>query len=1166
MTFLFYFPVVLTLVAALSLPGLDDLPALFVDETTHEFDVNVNRPFTKLKCHGSLISSIHPLPTTPLTSRDVDPLHPSLFSDGTHLFSPSSCTPSSCHLTEVSPLSAFSHLSFRYQHSDPDQLFHYFFNWDEDTASPKETFSFYGVDFPDTYLKATASLYLDFDFNVVQGISKVEVRLENELDSSLAVKSIDPKELKFLRELLNTKIASFVLQVGPVPIPIDFDLKVDIGVDIESLIELESSFSLTGSKSFVKLTYTPKGGLLVDYGFGEFNTALSNQIDGSVHVFTGLNVTLSVTLLRLITFEFAITPYVNGIFSSEGCPGSIHQIADFQLDLLAGMNNIEVEVLGKKFSYESRVKWHYPVVSNNLMSGCSTSSSVTQVASFVPNHSQSEYILQFSFTEKDGNDVERLYVQVGRDRTDWCDDYSGSTCLIQHQFFAPHNSQFSFIVYRATRVLFNRVIWRTKEYEGTVVIDGEEDIVIETDEFIITINPQVTTKVGLNSFVSTDFTDEFAKYFKISDVTQNLENTVFQSKMIVDGDDVDMSIYSAAGVSSDSGVDHGQFRNQYLPVFPSRAQSITVDCTKRHNSRDLRLRVNNVAVLEIEPDETTPVTIELFHQSNEELTIKLAEKRLGSDKDIVEFGVAPVVIYNTSRSGSTDDSSCTVSSQTFYPNLFLSLTPVSTPSSVVFVFSQDLAFDGCVNVMESGVYHFSSIKSDGFYHVTGKWFNVIDEDKISANSLIVRNPSTIVSAASQNTCVNYFDFRSYSESFSSKRVAFVIDVPRSSTSSIKIPSLMKGSYSLLNSDFWSSDIVFEDPEFDSEMIISNTRSTNLKYLVIFECVHDSCSGTIPLPEHSVTLISGSSHMVGSHHKTDFQLSSDCHQCRVDYEKRSDVNVDVTIGDDTESLSSYGYFNVPECRFSLSASSSSDYMSLTSSCLYTTADEMHLPPMGKVLVDNSVSLSSNEWFIALFADSCENCKLERSPYIGDFSRMFVGSETELIEVSSVGDSANAKLLLVSLADTECNVTCKIVGAKSLNCSVGWPFVFLPGLFDVDFADENVRIVDKDGESHHLGIEEIQFDSPISIKISAKNDVFEGRLRFGGSLLGVEQVDSQSFTLPEEADATFFERFWYIAVILIVLVLIAAIVVIVLKKRKPPKETQVFQMPNLRAVPV
>ncbi|KAL0251979.1 hypothetical protein GEMRC1_001191 [Eukaryota sp. GEM-RC1] len=372
-------------------------------------------------------------------------------------------------------------------------------------------------------------------------------------------------------------------------------------------------------------------------------------------------------------------------------------------------------------------------------------------------------------------------------------------------------------------------------------------------------------------------------------------------------------------------------------------------------------------------------------------------------------------ITTTSRSWSTSDSACTVSVRIESPDVFVRFrnpTGTTSSNSLVFVLSDTLTSWGCATAIANGFYHFDSFSAPTFYHVTGKFYDVIDEDKVSERGLIVKRPAIIVSLEQQYVCVTRYEFKEIGDSYSTgHRVAFLVTAPRLATTRLQLPSNIRASFTRLRGDFWYSDMIYNEPNTASDLVISNTGQTNFEVVVIFRCTSSSCSGTIPRPHHDVILKSGQEYLIGSTFATSYVLASSCSHCLVEYDLFALSSVSFQHTNSGESSTLYqgsGTISVDDCAFkTLEFSGEEGDLIFTSTCFFDSNDNVYVAEMSKSIVETSaLSLQNgdNKGYVVL-DDPCDYCYLSGSIYSGEYSVLFLNNiyEYRSFSLESFGPS-------------------------------------------------------------------------------------------------------------------------------------------------------------------
>ncbi|KAL0251272.1 hypothetical protein GEMRC1_000485 [Eukaryota sp. GEM-RC1] len=211
-------------VSSTSLPGLEYLAINLDDPGNGKLNVMASTDHLKLAVNAKIAGRIVNL-QDPVVFDDSSPdSQPTFYVKNSKVFR-KLCSSTVCSLQQVSPLEAFSHLSFVYHNSNPIWSFNYDWNYDESAGGAVQDFTFGPVVFKDAYVKASSALNIEFDFNALHGLKKAEAKFTQQLETSIGILT-EPFEGHRTHSLTSRKLADFYLYVLGIPVPIKIHLDV----------------------------------------------------------------------------------------------------------------------------------------------------------------------------------------------------------------------------------------------------------------------------------------------------------------------------------------------------------------------------------------------------------------------------------------------------------------------------------------------------------------------------------------------------------------------------------------------------------------------------------------------------------------------------------------------------------------------------------------------------------------------------------------------------------------------------------------------------------------------------------------------------------------------------------------------------------------------------
>ncbi|KAL0236438.1 hypothetical protein GEMRC1_003020 [Eukaryota sp. GEM-RC1] len=488
-------------------------------------------------------------------------------------------------------------------------------------------------------------------------------------------------------------------------------------------------------------------------------------------------------------------------------------------------------------------------------------------------------------------------------------------------------------------------------------------------------------------------------------------------------------------------------RNLLLPS--QRSRTIQWSCSRIHSSlgSGMALSVSGTSTTYDITDEFSGTIRTFVTSRSSSRRIRIYENRWTRTVTTVSLTINEFNFGTWSLTGSGEDSRCTITASVDYPRGY------TGTYTTTFVLSDDLYDFGCGSVVENGFYHFRNFSDRSFFHVTGRWYDVIDEDKVSKTAVIVKKPSVIVSIEEQDVCVTKYVLAKVGETFSAKRVAVVVTIPRLATTNIPSISGMEAAVTRLHGDLWYSDMLFSAEFSSSNLVIENPTSNNFQVLIVYECYSASCSRTVPSPTHEVLLQSGHPYIVDSVYMTNYTTNGTCPRCLVEYELYDSNSITVRHSNDLFTLtSSSGSFYADECMFQTKHNSGTTFKS---TCMFSFIEEPAVSAMGKSLVSTEdIGLLLNDdtspvtnGYITL-ETPCEYCNIETSLYTGLYSVVYVEEhDRQVLSLTSHGPEYSSKLKFTPFNET--SIKCKATKDTKALCTIPTLNVFDPQLEDPEF---------------------------------------------------------------------------------------------------------------------
>ncbi|KAL0219529.1 hypothetical protein P9112_005182 [Eukaryota sp. TZLM1-RC] len=1157
-TVLFFLVTLVLSLAHPTLPGLDRYVSL-LDAANQDgmLNLNIEEDYLIFKVSAKIAGSVCRLTDQELTSLLRDPMSvqdSSYYVNKNHVFK-KVCNSDPCTVVEIEPLSAFSYLKLSYQNTDPKWAFDYNWNYDDSSQVAEEDFNFGRITLKDTYFRASSQLFLEFDFNFFSGVKKCEGRFVQGVEASIGVEAEGHFQRQFNHQFEPKEIAEFTISILLIPITIRLRLGVGFTADVDSQMNIGSTFTLSNDNAELTMGYNDYKGFYHDYSFGKMHTTFERNIDGQANVKVELNVTLSMDFFsNSIIFYGSLIPALDLTVATAICPEVLHWLVDFLLDVDLGMSDITIHLFSRDFNFNTATGRRFPLIEHNIINNCADKVPVDVVASTMDETAPEEFILQLELERTSGGeDISNYYYRYGRTSTALCGD--PWRCSIDDFLFVRPNNQIVIEIWRRRRFWFDSYVGRIRTSFSEI---GQRTFTGTGRRTTIFVSK--TKEIMPNTFISTDVVASESQLFQLGKYPEPDE---WSKKRFIWGGSIvpRMTSFTAPSIRSDSReLIYSESRGENLFQPTSRMVIISFTCTRQYSNLGIRFSSQNIDWNGIDQSSDS---FTLYIRRPSSGTIQLYENRWFSNPTITSVWLSLPFGYRAghiiSETGSTSDSRCTLTVEVEYPPFFVEL---SNPDGwvntypVIFILSDDLSDAGCQNVIADGFYHIGSVPSGEFYHVTGRWYDVVDEDKVSTTSLLVQNPAIIISVVEQKTCLTRYTFSSIGDSFLAKRVAFIVNVPRLCTTYVEIPSGMKGSFTRLHGEFWHSDIEFEAPSETEKLVIENPQATNFEAVVIYECQSAECSGPIEQPTHEVVLSSGSPYLAVSPYQTDFSTKSSCDECRVEYERYTDEDVHIITDDDSFTLTQSGHFMSPQCQFRVQTNPSVEgFATFTSTCHFASGDEVTVPENGKANIDRSmVQLSDSNTGFVVFHKPCLYCNIEGSIYSGDHSVIFVKDfqSVDYYTVFSNGPAYTNKLLFKEW--TPASIECETVGSI-VECSLSSPNVYAPEIEDAEFQKTAIKLT-RNGQNVAFIKARLETPSKLLIELSeAQRATIEVEFS-SDTVLSNEKVKGTSHYTNS------FPILVLLTAIVVVAILVSALLWLL---RKDKTEADAAEMTNVTALP-
>ncbi|KAL0235640.1 hypothetical protein GEMRC1_002222 [Eukaryota sp. GEM-RC1] len=920
----------------------------------------------------------------------------------------------------------FSRLSLKYENNDPKWRFKYTWNYQD-----KKDFDYGRITIKEPYFMASSALFFDFEFNMFEGLTLAQARFVQKLDTHIGIE-IDGNYHGFWEKpLANVDVVTWRIFILGIPISIKLNLKMGAFAIVDSDTLFTASYLLATPNAEVKAGWNNYNGLFNHYTFGDLVSNFQRDFDGTLTVIFGLNATLSVTISEAVTFYGTISPFIQGTVSNQICIDQLHLLVFFGLDMAIGMSDIHLNLLVKTFDIHSARRYDFELVRFNIMDGCSDSVPLESVTNALPDLAPRSYIGQMQI--EGAGELEKFYLYYRKTSTETCSSISYRKCVIDDYLFLPHKQQVTIELWKHHRFWFD-----SKYHTFYIKADSEGQIVRYNDDhsrkytFFVT----ETKEVSPNVYVRSTVTGPSHIFYEITATPD--DQTWTSKKFLSSGSNVPvMRTFTAASPgASTSQTMFSESRGKNLSVPYSRMRTISWDCSRRY--KYMKLSIDGV---HHDMESYTGTVRTFISWPSSSVHIKIFEDGWIHDTTVVHMYVNEYHNGKISRTDSTSDSRCTLTVTVDYPPVFIELYNPKRQGTytTTFVLSDDLYDFGCGSVVEKGFYHFRDFKENVFFHVTGHWYSVIDEDKVSKTAVIVTKPSVIVSIEEQDVCVT--------------KVAVVVTIPRLATTNIPSISGMEAAVTRLHGDLWYSDMLFSTEFSFIDLVIENPTSNNFQVLIVYECTAKSCQEPVPSPTHEVLLRSGHPYIVDSIYMTDYTTNGTCSRCFVEYQLHDSNSITVRHSNNEFTFKgSSGSFYADECMFQTMHNSGTTFKS---TCMFSFIEEPTVSAMGKSLVSTEdIDLLLNDdtspvtnGYITL-ETPCEYCNIETSLYTGVYSVVYVEEhDRQVLSLTSHGPEYSSKLKFTPFNET--SIKCKATKDTKALCTIPTLNVFDPQLEDPEF---------------------------------------------------------------------------------------------------------------------
>ncbi|KAL0251355.1 hypothetical protein GEMRC1_000568 [Eukaryota sp. GEM-RC1] len=549
--------ILVVLVSSTSLPGLEHLAVNLDDPGNGMLNVMASADHLKLDVNAKIVGRVVNLHDPVVFDDSTPDPQPTFYVKNSKVFR-KLCSSTVCSLQEVSPLEAFSHLSFVYHNSNPIWSFNYDWNYDESTGGAVQDFPFGPVVFKDAYVKASSALHIG-------------------LEASIGILT-EPFEGHRTHNLTSKQLAAFNLYVLGIPIPIKIHLDITAFASVVSTLVVDASFLLKTKNAEMNTGWNSYSGFFFNYTFGDMTQVFKREFEGELNAIAGIDTKLTVNIANSVDFYGIITPFLDATVSLDVCPNELHYTVDFGLDLLLGMSDIVISTRVRDFRWDTaRDFLTLELVRHNIIDACSGSVPIDVVASSIPDVARREFLVRVAISSATAT-IDDIYAwrPATRVATKLC-SRSGSTCTINDYIFVSKGSSEKIEFWRQRSGWWSwfdeHLVTFTVTFHSTSNLYG--DFNDRRYDFYVT----ETLSVQPNTYVSTTVTGDESQYFAI-DAPHNAR---WSSRRFLWGGSStpEMRTFAALTVGADIThllLDHSRERN--IPLPSSRKRTISWSCTK----------------------------------------------------------------------------------------------------------------------------------------------------------------------------------------------------------------------------------------------------------------------------------------------------------------------------------------------------------------------------------------------------------------------------------------------------------------------------------------------------------------------------------------------------------------------------------------------------------
>ncbi|KAL0213127.1 hypothetical protein RCL1_006753 [Eukaryota sp. TZLM3-RCL] len=1108
------------------LPGLEFLANTLDDFDTNNNEINIDYRASgiKLVMKGRYSSAVVRVPqTTTLESLSKSLTEGSIFSFGGEVFRSKNCDFGTCQFERASPLSAFTSLTFTYETTRTKEL-SFSWNYDPATKGAKETFYLNQyISLPDTYFYAGSALTIDFAFNIFEGIKKCEARLVSEVDLSISVLLVLPNIN------IDTQIASISLGTYIIPLVINIPVSPRLVIDFVANAQSSGSFLATfrATNSLIKQTAGYASGFYFSNDFGTWETSFTQNSDINVQVEIGLRATIDINIARAMSVNVSITPTIDGFIDFGQCPGTAYLDLDFLIHRAFGISDIGFEVMGKSFRLPTATQRQIGSPSrHNLISRCLERQPFEVISSSVPQASTRSFWLSVSVT---GSNLDKVYMVISGVRTEDCIRSSG-VCRFAEAFSVREGHPFRFCMYRRYLSFF----WETIGANIQRTIWDTNPITISSNGYTITLTPVEALEVEPNVPITIDWnrTSTTQGFYEL--VPRFKDTSVVADKILITSDwhSYDTRRVYAARNPGNSGnrienLSVGSYSRMRLPS--SRHHFVNVKCSPLP-SNDLYLKVINHPTLgneelAIKRADSSNWDIDWWYSWARSQSMELWRNiNMWPDSRILSFTASTVSNTPDSRTAS----GCTVTSDSFYPSVYLSVSGRSYNTPFTFVYADVIScFSCCSEFLQDNFYYFDPF-DNGYYsffvQVTGQWSNLIQDNHISNRALFLNSASTLVSNADQTSCLEYYYFMTFEDHFSrfeGDNMVVLIEAPASTVTTLDCPQGLLWGSMPIDGDFWDLDEVLPKALSKSTIQINNQQDFSMNYVIVFTCEKVQCTGVIPSPRYSRKMISGVPFYTTFKGNTLFSSITMCLRGLITYDIDQIVNVLVDIPSSSLlfPVSGSGSFEVDHSssEFRMWATfnaTSFHWGTFTFLCINDASSVVTVPAHGTVALqlDTSLLLSGSSALRHGFAQlryDDDSATLVGAVYSGKNSVLYLDERftDQLIHVSSYGRQF---VSMVDFYPYEQSFLHCVIEFDTAECHIDGLNQFTTDFADLGTLSTSISLVTESGGQQKGSLFAVELIDPRTASITFSEPLESGKLTISGSVTLTREVLTAQLT--------------------------------------------------------